>query len=140
VEFTESRVQAARVVLRVEAEEYGKLGMPHRDVREIIRTKIEEFVYSLELSATQRDALEAEFLWSWHGDSQAQSNSDERSAADRVRAFMKQRGLKNPAFAKLIGMSVRQVGSVLAGAPIGKETKVAVAKALGTTPEELFRK
>ena len=42
-------------------------------------------------------------------------------------------------FARKIGKSKRTVESVLAGKPVGKDSRVAVAKALGITPEELFR-
>ncbi len=56
-------MEATRIVLRAEAEEYGKLGLPDRDFREIMRTRIDSMVYSLEFSTLQRDALEAEFLW-----------------------------------------------------------------------------
>jgi hypothetical protein len=154
VDFTESRMQAARAVLRVEAEEYGKLGMPDRDYREIVRTRIESMVYSLEFSTLQRDALEAEFLWPSQREQPApvapadlsplvaekKVGSVERSAGEQVRAFMNSKGLDKPAFAKMIKMSERTVGSVLADARVGKATRVAVAKALGTTPEELFPK
>jgi hypothetical protein len=68
------------------------------------------------------------------------TGSDERSAAERVKAFMNEKHLDIPAFAKMIGRSVRTVGSVLADAPLGKGTRRAVAEALGTSPEELFLK
>jgi hypothetical protein len=66
------------------------------------------------------------------------TGSDERSAAERVRAFMEQKSLGIPAFAKMIGKSTRTVGYVLAGVPVGKDTRVAVAKALGTLLEVAF--
>jgi hypothetical protein len=150
IDFTESRMKAARVVLRVEAEEYGKLGMPDHDFREIMRTKIEEFVYSLEFSALQRDALEAEFLWSTERERPASvvptdvsppeetPSSIKLTAGQRVRAFIEEHDLDVPQFAGMIHRSVRQVGYVLADTPVGKKTQAAVAKVLGTTPEELF--
>lgn len=63
IDFAESRMKAARTVLRAEAEEYGNLGLPGREFREIIEGKIDEMVYSLEFSSLQRDALGTEFLW-----------------------------------------------------------------------------
>jgi hypothetical protein len=148
IDFTESRMKAARVVLRVEAEEYGKLGMPDRDFREIMRTKIEEFVYSLEFSALQRDALEAEFLWSTERERPAvptdvslpeeTPSSIKLTAGQRVRAFIEEHDLDVPQFAGMIHRSVRQVGYVLADTPVGKKTQAAVARELGTTREELF--
>jgi hypothetical protein len=140
IELIESRMQAARTVLRVEAEEYRKLGLPGHQFRQIMEEKIEAMVYSMEFSTLQRDALEAEFLRSWHREPEEQPGSDERSAAERVKAFMEQKSLDIPAFARRIRKSTRTVGSVLAGVPVGKDTRVAVAKALGTTPEELFPK
>jgi hypothetical protein len=150
IDFTESRMKAARVVLRVEAEEYGKLGMPDRDFREIMRTKIEEFVYSLEFSALQRDALEAEFLWSAERERPASvaptdvslpeetPSSIKLTAGQRVRAFIEEHDLDVLQFAGMIKRGARIVGYVLADTPVGKKTQAAVARELGTTREDLF--
>ena len=146
IDLTESNMEAARTVLRAEALEYRRLGLPFSQFREIMRGNIEAAVNSLELSRLQNEALELEFVWATY--EQDQQVVDERrsaerseknvSAADRVKDFMQKRALKIPEFAKLIGVSERTLGSVLAGAPVGKRTRVAVAKALETTPKELF--
>ncbi len=59
IDFIESRIKAAGVVLRAEAEEYGNLGLPGREFREIMEGSIDEMAYSLEFSTLQRDALKA---------------------------------------------------------------------------------
>ena len=112
-----------------------------------MRWNIEAAVNSLELSKLQNEELELEFVWSTYEQDQhlnSELGSSERSeknvsAADQVKNFMRRKGVTNPAFAKLIGVSERTVGSVLAGDTVGKGTRVAVARALETTPEELFR-
>jgi lambda repressor-like predicted transcriptional regulator len=143
VDLTESHMEAARIVLRVESEEYRKLGLPDSRFREIMREKIDGLVYSLELSVLQDRALELEFVWATSQQAEDEPRSVDRSenvsAADRVKAFMKEKSIKVAAFAEMIRVSKRTIESVLAGDPVGKETRVAVAKALGTTPEELFR-
>jgi lambda repressor-like predicted transcriptional regulator len=144
IDLTESHMEAARIVLRVESEEYRKLGLPDSRFREIMREKIQGAVYSLELSSLQDRALELEFVWATSQQAEDEPRSVDRSenvsAADRVKAFMNKKSIRVAAFAKMIGMSERTVASVLAGDPVGKETRIAVAKALGTTPEELFAK
>jgi hypothetical protein len=145
IDFAESRIKAASALLRVEAEEYGKLGLPGREFREIMEGKIDEMAYSLEFSILQTDALKAEFLWATFRQTADEPGSVERSkqsftAADRVQAFMDKKSLKIPEFAEMIGTSQRTVAYVLAGVLVGKGTRAAVAKALGTTPEELFPK
>jgi lambda repressor-like predicted transcriptional regulator len=143
IDLTESHMEAARIVLRVESEEYRKLGLPDSRFREIMREKIDGLVYSLELSVLQDRALELEFVWATSQQAEDEPRSVDRSenvsAADRVKAFMKEKSIKVAAFAEMIRVSKRTIESVLAGDPVGKETRVAVAKALGTTPEELFR-
>jgi lambda repressor-like predicted transcriptional regulator len=159
IDLTESRMEAARTVLRVEAEEYRKLGLPDSQFRKIMRERIEGTVYSLEMSSLQDRALEVEFVFATSQqaedeprsknvsnadtgnilDDAAASHLHPERAADRVKAFMHKKGLTKRAFAKMIGTSERTVGYVLAGVRVGKETRVLVAKALGTTPEELFR-
>jgi lambda repressor-like predicted transcriptional regulator len=145
VDLTESRMQAARTVLRVEEEEYRKLGLLNRRFREIMEEKIEGAVYSLELSTLQKRTLELEFVWTTPQQTEDEPGPVERNeetapAMLRVKAFMEQKALDIRAFAKRIGRSKRTVQSVLAGDYVGKETRRAVAEALGTTPEELFRK
>jgi hypothetical protein len=151
-EMKKAALEAIRVVLRVETEEYAKLGLSGREFREIIGAKIEEAVYSLGFSHVQRDVLEAEFLWSSQRERPApvapadvspeEKNPDsaEHSAGKQVRDFMASEDLDISAFADMIHRSQRTVGSVLADVPVGNRTKAAVAKVLGTTPEELFRK
>ena len=56
IDFIESRIKAAGVVLRAEAEEYGNLGLPGREFREIMEGSIDEMAYSLEFSTLQRCA------------------------------------------------------------------------------------
>jgi lambda repressor-like predicted transcriptional regulator len=158
VDLIHSRMEAAGTVLRVEAEEYRKLGLPDSHFREIMRGKIEGTVYSLELTSVQARALELEFVFATSQQTEDEPRSKNVSAADtgnipdaaarhlhperaadRVKAFMHKKGLTKRAFAKMIGTSERTVGYVLAGVRVGKETRVLVAKTLGTTPEELFR-
>jgi hypothetical protein len=146
IEVAESNVGAARKVLRVQAAEYQKLGLPFSRFTKIMRWNIEAAVNSLELSQLQNQVLELEFVWAI--DEKEQQVEDERrpaergkenlSAADRVRDFMRKRKLTVSAFARLIRISDRTVGSVLAGDRVGMASQVAVAKALATTPEELF--
>ncbi len=144
VELTESDMKAARTVLGTEAEEYRKLGLPDSRYSEIMRGQIEGAVNSLELSRLQNQMLELEFVWGASGHVDDEGRSAERcekniSAADRVRTFMDRKGLTIHQFAVTFGISDRTVASVLAGVPVGKRTRVAVANALGSTPEELFR-
>lgn len=61
-------MDAARTVIRAEAEEYGRLGLLGPRFREIMRMRIESTVYSFEFSNMQRDALDAEFLWPANGE------------------------------------------------------------------------
>jgi hypothetical protein len=138
IEFAESRMKAASTVLRAEAEEYAKLGLPGRRFREIMEERIDECAYSLEFSIPQKDALKAEFLWPVHQEPTGSSIPEPVPAKDRIKAFMNEKRLDYPAFAKKINTSVRTVGSVLAGKPVGKSTQIAIAKVLGTTPEDLF--
>jgi hypothetical protein len=146
-DMTESMKQAARKVLSVQAAEFRKLGLPASEFQKIMQGNIEHAVYALELSKLQNEELDLEFLCATdeqdqHVDDELRSAENEgknASAADRVKDFMQRKGLTNLAFAKLIGMSERTVGYVLAGDPIGKGTRVAVANALGITSEELFR-
>ena len=115
IDLTESTMEAARTVLRAEALEYRRLGLPFSRFREIMRGNIEAAVNSLELSRLQNEALELEFVWGTY--EQDQQVVDERrsaerseknvSAADRVKDFMQKRALKIPEFAKLIGVSER---------------------------------
>ena len=82
-------------------------------------------------------------LWPAHQEPDERPGSIGRStepvpAKDRVKAFMEKKHLDIPAFAKMIDASPRTVTSILAGDRVGKRTRVAVAKALGTTPEDLF--
>ena len=148
IDLTESRMEAARTILRVESEEYRKecrkLGLPDSRFREIMRERIEGLVYSIELSSLQNSALELEFVWATSQQAEDEPRSVEPSeknvsAADRVKAFMDEKSLDVLGFARKIGKSKRTVESVLAGKPVGKDSRVAVAKALGITPEELFR-
>ena len=112
-----------------------------------MRGNIEAAVNSLELSQLQNQVLELEFVWATGeqdqqvGDQSRSAECSEKnvSAANRVKDFMRRKSLTNTAFAKLIGMSERTVGSVLAGDPVGKGTRAAVAKALETTPGRTFR-
>ena len=141
IDFIESRLSAARMVLRVEAEEYGKLGLPGREFREIMRDLVEAWADSREFSHTQRAALEMEFVWLRSQTEPAVSDARKEakpSAAERVRAFMDRKGLSDQAFARMIGMSVRTVASAKAGEPLGKQARILVAKALGILPEDLF--
>jgi hypothetical protein len=145
IDMRQADMEGTRTVLRAEAEEYAKLALPAVEFREIMLTRIESMVYSLEFSNLQRDALEAEFVCATPQQTEDEPGPVERNeetapAKLRVKAFMEQKALDVPAFAKRIGKSKRTVQSVLAGDHVGKETRVAVAKALGTTPEELFRK
>lgn len=58
-EETEKRkanLEAIRIVLRTEAEEYGKLDLPGREFRDIIRGRIEEAVDSLGFSHVHLEA------------------------------------------------------------------------------------
>jgi len=143
IDFAESRIKAASAVLRVEAEEYGKLRLPGREFREIMEGKIDETAYSLEFSTLQSDALKAEFMRPAHQEPDEKpgsvgSSTEPVPAKDRVKAYMEKNHLDNSAFAKKINASVRTVGSVLAGVRVGKQTRIAVAKELRTTPDDLF--
>ena len=114
IDFAESRIKAASVVLRAEAEEYGNLGLPGRKFREIMEAKVDEMAYSLEFSTLQTEALEAEFLWPAHQElgerpGSVGSSAEHAPAKDRIRAFMKKKHLHRPAFAKMIDESVRTV-------------------------------
>jgi hypothetical protein len=60
-ELVKARLDAARFILKVKAEEYGKLSLPPSQYREIVFDLIEECCYSLELSKVQQYLLEAEF-------------------------------------------------------------------------------
>ena len=142
IELTESRMLAARTVLRAEEQEYRKLKLPDPQYRQIMREKIAATVYSLELSALQSKTLDLEFIWTHpqiEDEPRPVECSEKKLAAkDRVKAFIEKKRLDKLAFAKMTGTSLRTVGSVLAGVRVGKQTQIAIAKALETTPEELF--
>ena len=140
IELIESRVQAARTVLRVEAEEYRKLGLRHPEFRQIMEEKIDAMVYSMEFSTLQRDALEAEVLRPAEAGRAMSPSGDDivRSAADRVKAFIKEHKLKRTGFAKAARISPRNLAYVLSGKKVSYETQTSIAAALGITAQELF--
>ena len=175
IDLAESHMEAARIVLRVESEEYRKLGLPGGQFREIMREKIEGLVYSLELSVLQNRALELEFVWATSQQAEDEPRSVERSeetapAKRRVRALQNiargadqhkpvevARTITNPAATARIGAYMRDHAQTQAGladkAHIGERTLrrllktntasirtwEEVAKAIGTTPEELLK-
>lgn len=152
IDLREADMDAARTVLRVEAEEYAKLGLSHQKFREIMRMRIDSMIYSLELSSMQRDMLEAELLWpSSQQDPEHKPNSIERSAAEkpkhivspsgaaRVAAYMTSHGLTQVDFAVQAGISERTVGRLLAGEPISKAKLADMAALMNITLEELLK-
>jgi hypothetical protein len=138
IDMRQADLEATRTVLRAEAEEFGNLALPAVEFREIMRSRIESMVYSLEFSNLQRDALETEFLWPARRDSEKKPVSVGPTAGEKVRDFMEKKDLSNSAFAAMIRRSERIVGDVLADKRVGPKTQAAVAKALGTTREELY--
>lgn len=167
IEKNRAALEAIRVVLRVEADEYAKLGLPGREFREIIRTKIEEFVGSLEFSHVQRDVLEAEFLWppevvlpdfgpgpapsASDGDVEASDTpADEaeiessrsiesKAGADRVERYRTTvSGLGKVEFANDIGIDPKTYRNLLKTKKASPETWLTLAHGMHMTREELL--
>jgi hypothetical protein len=136
IDFAESRIRAASAVHRAEAEEFGKLGLPGHEFRGIMEDKIETMGNSMEFSTLQKAAFKTEFMRPTQHQPEGASRVFEvwddptLPAKDRVLAFMDKKRLDIPAFAKMINFSKRTVTSVLAGDRVGKQTQIAVAKAL----------
>jgi hypothetical protein len=66
IDFVESRMRAARIVLLAKAEEYGKLGLPVREFRDIMENEVQAVTYSLEFRDAQKLFLEEEFVVGIH--------------------------------------------------------------------------
>jgi hypothetical protein len=151
IEMREADMEAARTVIRAEAEEYRKLGLPGLRFREITRMRIESMVYSLEFSNMQRDALEAEFLWLAQPEATAGSetthesvSSTERtiksaSATALVAAHMKSHAESQGDFAFKAHISEKTLGRLLRNGSASARTWAEVAKAMDTTPKKLLK-
>ena len=160
-EETEKRkanLEAIRVVLRTEADEYGKLGLPGREFQEIIRTKIEAAVNSLGFSHVQRDVLEAEFLWppevtlpDFGGVEASDTPEDEAETessrsiesipgANRVEKYRTTvSGLGKIDFAISLGIDPKTLRSLLKTKETSPETWLAVANGMRMKLDELLK-
>jgi hypothetical protein len=153
IEKKRAALEAARAVLRVEAQEYRALGPPGR---EIVRELIEGAVYSNGFSHVQRDLLETEFLGrpnSWQLDAGGTA-----SIPAAVPESKKTRGITSPfavaqvrefldrqddswtyeKLAEKAHTSVDSIGNLLAGHPMDRKTWAKVAHAIGRAFNDLF--
>jgi hypothetical protein len=153
-EMRNAAMEAVRVVLRAEAEEYGKLGLPGDEFREIMRGRIEEAVYSLEFSHVQRDALEAEFLWLAHQEAEENPRAAEstarleivksrsisnRSAAARVKEYLERNGKIRVVFAQQAGIGEQALRTLINTGASSPSTWATVAGAMNIEISDLLK-
>jgi hypothetical protein len=161
-EIRHAEFEAAHAVLQVDAEELGRLGLPDHEFRELIRTRIEACVNSLEFSNLQRDSLEADFLLPPYRRSSTNPEVPESkkvhplsrkrnvfspSAAAKVEAYLRCNGITREAFAeegtvmngRMTKIGGRTLIRFLSQKSASPTTLLVIAKKMGITYEELLK-
>jgi DNA-binding Xre family transcriptional regulator len=162
IDFTESHVAAARLVLQTTAEELWKLGLPRREFREAMENQIEGAVYSLELRGHQKLAIETEFgaLWTAPPESIQRTPTAaspiptasgtrrkhgrpagkfSESGRKRVETYCSNLPRKREQLAEKAGISSKSIDRLMSGEAISNDSWNKLAKAMGITPDELIK-
>jgi hypothetical protein len=154
IDLTEARMEAARAVLRVEADEYRKLGLPLPEFRQIMKERIEAAANSLDLSGLQSEVLVLEFVWLGHrnredncgarGDRESEVSRSGRSiesnaGADRILEYKKMNCLTFTAFAEKAHIEEKTLRRLVKTGTATGQIWAEVAKAMGVTTMDLLR-
>jgi hypothetical protein len=159
IEWTEARLEAARTVLRVVAEEYGRINLPARRLQEILDSYVSSAVYSLELSQFHATALSSEVeLLIRRPRATNESTPAEKpesasiripltfprsitspSAVARIENYRAEKSLTQGDFAAAAKIGERTFRHILKTSSATPRTWAEIAWAMGMTTEELLK-
>jgi hypothetical protein len=151
IDMAKAQMQAARVVLLVEDEEYRKLDLLDGQFHQIVESRLDAVANSLELSVQERDVLRLKIIaarpqpedkasvTAGPGSEAPKSEASTKSpdAAARVLAFMEKKGMTQAQFALHSKISERTLGRFLAGVKVSARTWNDLAIALGIKVSQL---
>jgi hypothetical protein len=150
VEWVEACLKAAKVVLQVMAEEYGRLKLPTQRFREIMEAGVESAVDSLGLPERYTDELSTEFV-TLAGTKEPQRVAlriplpvgappgiTSPAAARRVQAYIDKSPLRRADLMARAQISERTLSTVLNTHKVSESTWRVIAKAMRISFDDLL--